>query len=369
MEEGEPPRKKRKLPRGVQGVHASDRSLVTPENVSERGGWKVTPLGRIVKPIRMRPEHPLPPPLVSTLNSSTKLKKGEKAKKGEKDKKDKKKRRVKEPPVRARRRTIDPTKWGSTQLKGVFLENAGGTGLVEQRYAKPLVVDVEEESSEGEDSEEVEEEVPQDDGLRRSEAEVVSRDDEEAAAEAKITVSATKRVEKQALPAPIPPPQSPSTRTSGNAVTSELLEEKTAALGLLQSLFGGRDDDNWVGRESVDSDIEMDEQRGVSNSALASAGAVDQEIEEVPMSVDSSAPIRDSSQEEEEPIVSTTQPEQDPEAQKSTTQKTKLKDLFAPQEESSESISILYLVHLLITSNYCSRVLASRAPRPRPRIR
>lgn len=345
-------------------------SLVTPDNVGERGGWKVTPLGRIVKPIRMRPEHPLPPPLVSNLSSSTKLKKGEKAKKGEKDKKDKKKRRVKEPPVRARRRTIDPTKWGSTQLKGVFLENAGGTGLVEQRYAKPLVVDVEEESSEGEDSEEVEEEeVPQADETRRSEAEIVSRDDEKPAAQTKRTVPSIEQVEKQALPAPALAHPPPSTRTSGNAVSSELLEEKTAALGLLQSLFGGRDDDDWVGRESVDSDIEMDAQTSISNSALASAGVVDLEIEEVPMSVDSSAPILDSSQEEEEPVVSTTQPEQDPEAQKSTTQKTKLKDLFAPQEESSESISVLYLVHLLISAKHSSRVLASRAPRPRPRIR
>ena len=58
------------VPRGgVQGVHASDMSLVTPENVSSRSGWHITPMGRIVYPIRMRPEKPLP--LTSAVASNT----------------------------------------------------------------------------------------------------------------------------------------------------------------------------------------------------------------------------------------------------------------------------------------------------------
>ena len=55
------PTKKRRLARGVQGVHASDMSLVTPENASSRSGWNITPMGRIVHPIRIRWEKPLPP--------------------------------------------------------------------------------------------------------------------------------------------------------------------------------------------------------------------------------------------------------------------------------------------------------------------
>ncbi|OSX64018.1 hypothetical protein POSPLADRAFT_1136819 [Postia placenta MAD-698-R-SB12] len=115
---GEPPKKRRRLPRGVQGVHAADMSLVTPENVATRSGWRVTPTGRMIRPIRMRPEHPLPEPLPST--SSSKSKKIEKA--------GKKRKRVRDPPTRARRKTIDPTKYGSQQLKGAFLESAVTVG-------------------------------------------------------------------------------------------------------------------------------------------------------------------------------------------------------------------------------------------------
>ena len=61
--DGEHPSKRRRL-RGVQGVHARDMSLVTPENVATRGGWRVTPTGRLIRPMRMRPLHPLPEPKV-----------------------------------------------------------------------------------------------------------------------------------------------------------------------------------------------------------------------------------------------------------------------------------------------------------------
>ena len=50
-------------------------SLVTPDNVHTRGGWRVTPLGRIVRPIRMRPEHPLPEPLEKTSAAKRQVKK------------------------------------------------------------------------------------------------------------------------------------------------------------------------------------------------------------------------------------------------------------------------------------------------------
>ena len=106
------PKKRRRLPRGVQGIHAADMSLVTPENAATRPGWHVTALGRIIRPIRMRPDHPLPDPQQSASTAG-------KSKSG-----GKKRKRVREPPTRARKRKIDPIKWGSVHLKGALLENA-----------------------------------------------------------------------------------------------------------------------------------------------------------------------------------------------------------------------------------------------------
>lgn len=106
----------------------------------------MTAMGRIVKPVRMRPDHPFPEPLQSTSQA-----KAEKGKQGTK-----KKRRIKVPPVRARRRTIDPTMWGFIQLKGVFLENAAAptsngrsdTGLRQQKSEfASSVEDIEEKKS------------------------------------------------------------------------------------------------------------------------------------------------------------------------------------------------------------------------------
>ena len=61
--DGEHLSKRRRL-RGVQGVHARDMSLVTPENVATCRGWRVTPTGHLIRPMRMRPLHPLPEPTV-----------------------------------------------------------------------------------------------------------------------------------------------------------------------------------------------------------------------------------------------------------------------------------------------------------------
>ncbi|OBZ74192.1 putative endoplasmic reticulum metallopeptidase 1 [Grifola frondosa] len=150
--DGEPPKKRRCLPRGVQGFHAADMSLVTPENAASRPGWHVTSLGRLIRPVRMRPTHPLPEPLLSAAR--------EKGHKGA-EKKDKgltKRKRVKEPPARARRRTIDPMKWGSQHLKGVFLE----TGAIANpnvepymlRLAEPVTEESDEESERGDEQHE-----------------------------------------------------------------------------------------------------------------------------------------------------------------------------------------------------------------------
>ncbi|KAF9221062.1 hypothetical protein BS17DRAFT_810201 [Gyrodon lividus] len=89
-------------------------SPLSPTTAAVTPGWVVTPSGRIVRPMRMRPERPLAP-VLSVLTAS-KGKDG-RAKAG------KVKKRVKPPPIRARRRKIDPTKWDSVYLKGVFLDS------------------------------------------------------------------------------------------------------------------------------------------------------------------------------------------------------------------------------------------------------
>ncbi|KAJ7226133.1 hypothetical protein GGX14DRAFT_349652 [Mycena pura] len=112
-----PLRRKRKR---AGGAFAEDMTLVTPENAAGRPGWKVTEMGRVVRPIRMRPERPLPPPLAGATAVS---KRSTVASDSKKRARKAKKRR--DPDSRARRRTIDVTRWGSVHLKGVFLENAG----------------------------------------------------------------------------------------------------------------------------------------------------------------------------------------------------------------------------------------------------
>jgi hypothetical protein len=71
--DAEPPWKRARLARGVHGRHAANVSLVAPENVHLHKCWRVTSLGRLIRPIRMRPARrshhdrrgPLPSPLAS----------------------------------------------------------------------------------------------------------------------------------------------------------------------------------------------------------------------------------------------------------------------------------------------------------------
>ncbi|KAI5993686.1 hypothetical protein EDC04DRAFT_2983874 [Pisolithus marmoratus] len=81
-------------------------------------GWAMLPSGRIIRPMRMRPERPLE--LMHAMG-------GVQRTRGQSDEKGKKR---KVPPLRARRRTIDPTKWDSTYLTGPLLEMVvdAGTG-------------------------------------------------------------------------------------------------------------------------------------------------------------------------------------------------------------------------------------------------
>ncbi|KAF5379485.1 hypothetical protein D9615_006634 [Tricholomella constricta] len=259
----EPPKKRRKR---CAGAEAADMSLVTPENVAGRGGWTVTPLGRVVRRVRMRPERPLPPP-------TEKEKRVVKEKDGKKT--EKKKKRVKEPDVRARRRTIDVTRYGSVHLKGMFLEmEVLGTRRDEEPVPEVEMALVSEESESESGEDEVEEPTP---AL------------EEAPPSPKSVPS---------IPAPslstktnIPPPQY---LPAGNI---DIAVEKTTSLNLLASLFGNKDDTDWIGRESVGSDV--DEAEIAKRHRMVLDEDDDGDFEVVPMKVDV-APEQSDGEDEED---------------------------------------------------------------------
>lgn len=293
--------KKRRLARGVQGVHASDMSLVTPENASSRPGWRVTPMGRIVHPIRMRPEKPLPP--ISTATSSTTGKDGKKKRKREKPKL-----------VRARRRTIDPTKWDSQHLKGAFLDSivvADGDNLPVTAASQPHTSGDQDESdiSSGEEEEE----------------ESDSSKPEHIVEGSPAASESTERPDYTA-------------HTKRDAVDTEhdFNQEKFHALSLLDSMFGGLEgDQEWGGRAALDSDVDMPELPLVQKSPSSEPSPPKDVFKEPDLVHTAEGAQGDSGNEESSLGIPTPVPERAPAS--GTTQsadtKAKLKDLFAPQEE------------------------------------
>ena len=282
-EQDEPPRKKRRLPRGVHGIHAVDMTLVTPENVEQRAGWHVTPLGRMIRPVRMRPSHPLPDTIDKAKAESTKN-----------NPKKAKRPRVKPPPIRARRRTIDPMRWGSQHLKGVFLES-GGISIPKAQAVEPV------ESQETSESE----------------------DDAEGS-------SPIVEVQKP-LPRPntlSPRPLSPepvTTQATHNSEANDFVREKNATLGLLQSIFGDRTDDDWFGKESVGSDVDMGDVELTPDHP--SDKAVEPSEEDAPHLANQPA---------KEPFPEDDQSGRAPSSATQHSTKTKLKDLFAPKEQEGQ---------------------------------
>ncbi|TFY51216.1 hypothetical protein EVG20_g11106 [Dentipellis fragilis] len=328
--EAEPPRKRARLARGVQGVHASSMDPITPENVSRHPQWHVTPLGRLIRPIRMRPAHPLDPVVVK-----------EKVVKKDRDGKVVKERnRKKEPPTRARVRTIDPVKWGSTHLKGVFLE--GGLPV-------PAAV------------QEVEVEQVETDTTIESDSEEEGEDVVEEAV-----------VKQKTPPAPAPkiatkPPQPPPASARESAPTqtaAKLAAEKVKSLSLLKSMFGDSEED-WGGSESVDSDVDMDDVAPHDREELMavdhSPAAADTTVVEQPPSEPEPEEAEEAAADAELEPQSSAETEKHP-----STQMTKLKDLFAPREDEA-GFSLLGHLDLDFDLELADDFfLASAAPAPIP---
>jgi hypothetical protein len=293
------PRKRRRLARGVHGSHSQDMSLITPENVHKRPQWHVTPLGRLICPMRMRPIRPLDPPLDALPTQSVPKGKG----------KVRRKRALIAPPTRARRQTIDPLRWGSMHLSGLFLDG-------ERVALSPLASEEHGgngESTEIEADEEVEELLATSQSPANDVSEIPLRADP-------LPLRANK---------PLTQPRATSRSLSSppeDAVTADLAEETARALQLLDSMFGEANEE-WGGAESVDSDME---QAAVTTRARASEPPFDQvDFEIVPASQPKTSVDR----------RGLTALSQNPGPSQPST---KLKDLFAPREEEGESLSLAW---------------------------
>lgn len=274
-------RKRRRLTRGVLGRHAQDMSLITSDNVHQRPQWRVTPLGRLIRPMRMRPARPLDPP-IDPLRTKN-VEKGTR----------KKKKRPRPPPTRARRQTIDPLRWGSTHLSGIFLD--GNENAPPPRRSGP-------------------------DGDGSAKGESTEVDEVENILEVSDQTPTGDDSDDK-----MPP------RASDAEL--DLAAERASALDLLSSMFGEANTD-WGGAESVDSDLDV-EMAGIPRTPSGPLEPTDFEV--VPAAHEPRAsPREEKNTAVDRPAGATPTPATTGPTQSST--QNKLKDLFAPREEEGFSL-------------------------------
>jgi hypothetical protein len=277
----------------------------------------------------MRPLHPLPHVAAAAVAKSEKPKKPLLKKKS---------RRSKPAATRARRRTIDMTRWGSTLVKGMFLEDVVADTL---SFKESAVEPDKVAESSGEQSSEVAEEADSDEAT----------DDESN----EDDMNAVSQISERApLPSTRPASAAPAPKQAIAEAHKEipgdgtLREETKTTLSFLASLFGdpSADSQDWGGAESVDEDE--------SHSRPLPSVTMDvDDIEEVPAPAtrihaeelsdvedeDASKDEHGQSDEEAESITgppSSASPGPAPapaEPAQATNTATKLKDLFAPREE------------------------------------
>ncbi|KAG8217971.1 hypothetical protein J3R82DRAFT_6142 [Butyriboletus roseoflavus] len=226
--------------------HPSSTLALTPLSATAAAstpGWIVTPSGRVVRPMRMRPERPLDPMRSKPSISKAKGVNG------------KVKKRSKPPPIRARRRLIDPTKWDSVYLKGVFLDTVSvplPTSKSVPEHPIPVTNEILEE--EGED--ETEEEDSDSDAL----SSVVRKEIRppqhilQLAQDYVHAMPSSQQLQEAAL--------ATSLRIHEATDSIDVRDEANTALVMLGKMFGDKED--WDGRESVTEmdDLEDNEARG-----------------------------------------------------------------------------------------------------------
>jgi len=277
-------------------------SLVTPSNVHQRPQWRATPLGRLIRPMRMRPARPIGLPLEVLKAQHQNL-----SSKSQGGKEGRKRRRAvaSMPPTRARRLTIDPLRWGSTHISGMFLES-------ERTLTSPALDAGGETSGKTGESTEIEGDEEVENILDASQSPGDDNDE----------------------------PSSPHCSSSipVDTTNADMAAEKATALRLLYSMFGEADED-WGGVESVDSDMERED--AAANAAphasqhSSSNDAADFEV--VPATQRTSKKSSTDQRQAAQTAAATTAATRNPDPVQPPTA-TKLKDLFAPREEEGERI-------------------------------
>ncbi|KIK91559.1 hypothetical protein PAXRUDRAFT_149238 [Paxillus rubicundulus Ve08.2h10] len=308
-------------------------SALSPTTAASTPGWIVTPSGRIVRPMRMRPERPLEP--VRSLLTASKGR-------GGKIKAGKVKRRTKPPLVRARRRKIDPTAWDSVYLKGVFLDSVPFPPSIPGHVVEAV-------EGEGEDEDE----------------EMSNGVDSEAGGSDAHEHEPTVPPSTQAVPSSAsttdlePLKQDLSASSAPLPQDFDIRHETNTALTLLGDMFG--DGEDWGGSESID---EMEGVESVAPRKAERTMEVDgeYEIEVVPRDHSQPHAKKDKAKSEQRPTVGSectvktgsneyldkemskdgSPAPSSASAMKSAqaAPRTTLKDLFAPREEEA-SFSLL----------------------------
>lgn len=323
--------KRTRRPGKYSAVESDSMEPITLEALTAPGAsqthphWKVTPMGRVVRVMKMRPGKGLPP----TLLEEHALGEG---KSKDKDMRGKKRKKGKQgPDNRARVRRIDPTLWGSTLLKGMFLENVD----IEELRAQKAVQPAEEEGSDSDDSEE----------------EVVE------VAETVLPPAVPVQASAPASPSPPPPDEHSASPARSPSPAPSIRAETSASLALLSTLFPSSS--AWSAPPAeLDSDIEID---AADEHVRRNVGNGDgEDVEEVPLQRDDD---EDSSSEEEQQddnddddsssdssSSSSEDDEDESKAPAPAPTSTSLKDLFAPRP-SNPSFSLLGHLDLDLSSD------------------
>lgn len=204
----------------------------------------MTPSGRVVRPMRMRPERPLEPMRSEPSTSKVKGVNG------------KVKKRAKPLPLRARRRLIDPTKWDSVYLKGVFLDTVS-VHLLTPKDAPEPPGPVKHDVVDEEDEEETEDDGTDSDSDAVSnivQKEIKSPQHLQLAQNRARAIPSAQQSQEAVL--------ATSSRIHEATESSDVRDEANAALAMLGKMFG--DNEDWDGRESVTEleDLEHNEARG-----------------------------------------------------------------------------------------------------------
>ncbi|KAF8512285.1 hypothetical protein JB92DRAFT_3117325 [Gautieria morchelliformis] len=192
----EPRPKRRRLPRGVHGVHAGDMSVVSLKNHTLHPAWHKTSLAHLIRPMKMRAARPLPAPASrQSLDAKSK----------------KRKKLALAVPTRARVRVIDPRVYGAVHLREHMLE-----AVVAAQPSQPSQGPAHARSA-----------------LPSSRASVQSPSEEDGRQGSKAT-GAAGGDESRVMP--------------------DLEEEKARDLELMMTMFGD-DERHWGGAESAEDDV------------------------------------------------------------------------------------------------------------------